>query len=188
MNLPFARQKSASFGFWSHHFPLFVNVSFDRPMIPSCNSGTVIYGPTCFSKRLGLAILCLWPDEPCLTPPGSCLPYPWHARTCCTLNSTYNEVTFNKKLAIRKEISAPNIPHSPIMTSPLMKSAYNEAKSPHIFFCYRQSSVYIFCTLFILPMTCWGFPKTYLLTRYASPCSFIYYWRWSFYPYCWASF
>ena len=34
-----------------------------------------------------------------------------------TLNSAYNEVTFNEKLTITKEISAPNIPHSPIMTA-----------------------------------------------------------------------
>ena len=39
-----------------------------------------------------------------------------------TLNSIYNEVAFNEKLAITKENSAPNIPHSPINTSPLMKS------------------------------------------------------------------
>ena len=29
-----------------------------------------------------------------------------------TLNSTYNEVTFNEKLAIMRKISTPNIPHS----------------------------------------------------------------------------
>ena len=39
-----------------------------------------------------------------------------------TLNSAYNEVTFNEKSAITQGTSAPNIPHSPINTSPLMKS------------------------------------------------------------------
>ena len=39
-----------------------------------------------------------------------------------TLNSAYNEVAFNEKLPIMKKISAPNIPLSPINTSPLTKS------------------------------------------------------------------
>ena len=39
-----------------------------------------------------------------------------------TLNSTYNEVAFNKKMAIMKENLQTNISHSPIRMSHLMKS------------------------------------------------------------------
>ena len=45
-----------------------------------------------------------------------------HLCTVHTLNSAYNEVTFNEKLAIMKKTSAPNIPHSPISTSSLTKT------------------------------------------------------------------
>ena len=39
-----------------------------------------------------------------------------------TLNSVYNNVTFNDKSAITRKTSAPNISHSPINMLPLMKS------------------------------------------------------------------
>ena len=39
-----------------------------------------------------------------------------------TLNSAYNKVTFNEKLAITKENLCTKYTHSPINTSPLMKS------------------------------------------------------------------
>ena len=39
-----------------------------------------------------------------------------------SLNSAYNEVTFNKKLAITKENLCTKYIHSPINTSPLTKS------------------------------------------------------------------
>ena len=45
----------------------------------------------------------------------------------------------------------------------------------------------IFWILFILSMTCWGFPKTHLFIRYPSCSSFIYYWRWYFNSSCWIS-
>ena len=62
-----------------------------------------------------------------------------------TLNSAYNEVTFNENLAITKENLHTKYTNSPINTSALTKATYNEVKFLHIFFCYRQSWVYVLC-------------------------------------------
>ena len=63
------------------------------------------------------------------------------ADVCCrnTLDSAYNKVTFNEKLAIMKENLCTK--YTPFTYKYI---ALNEkpAKSPHIFFHYRQSQVY----------------------------------------------
>ena len=80
---------------------------------------------------------------------------PYYKDHCIhTLNSAYNEVAFNEKSAITKENLHTKYTYSHISTSSLMKAAYNEAKSPHIFFRYRRSWVY-FANYFVIYIYCW---------------------------------
>ena len=60
-----------------------------------------------------------------------------------TLNSAYNKVTFNEKSAIMKEnLLTKYTPFTFNEVALNKKNAYNEAKSPHIFFLSRWSWVY----------------------------------------------
>ena len=65
-----------------------------------------------------------------------------------TLNSVYNEVTFNEKLAIMKEnLCTKYFPFTFKYITLNKKLPYSKGKSLHIFFHYRQSWVYSLCWL-----------------------------------------